>query len=245
MRRHAETLRSRGWSVEIAVLNGSPTIGEALLRIGPGKVRVVPFFMEDGYFSKVAVPRALEAVRAGSGPSSPLATTWFAPPVGVHDGMAAIIERQALAGCAELGVAPGTAALVVIGHGSSSAPGRTLALHRQCARVAATACFARVQAACLEEPPFVAGVLAGLRAYPVVAVGFFANQAGHVLDDIPALLATERAGRSGAGRGGAGSGRTGGRAAGWPVRFHACVTDDPAMADIVLEQAASAPARSV
>ena len=224
MHRHAETLRARGWSVEVAVLTGSPSAGEALGRIGEATVRVVPFFMEDGYFSKVAVPKALEAALAGAVASSSRVTTWLAPPVGMHDGMAGIIERQALAGCAELGVAPGTAAVVVIGHGSSSAPGRSLALHRHCSRVAAMACFARVQAACLEEAPFVADVLAGLRGYPVVVVGFFANQAGHVLDDIPALLAAERAARGGAGL---------------PVRFHGCVTDDPAIAAIILEQAAA------
>ncbi|HBK06007.1 MAG TPA: hypothetical protein DDZ81_09085 [Acetobacteraceae bacterium] len=226
MRRHAETLRSRGWSVEIAVLNGSPTVAEALGRIGAATVRVVPFFMEDGYFSRVAVPRALEAVLAGAGARStpsPGAAIQFAPPVGLHDGIAAIIERQGLAACAALGVAPDTAAVVVIGHGSAIAPGRALALHRHCSRVAATATFTTVQAACLEEAPFVADVLGRLSLHPVVVVGFFANQAGHVLDDIPALLAAEQSARG---------------SAGLPVRFHASVTDDPAMADIILEQAA-------
>lgn len=235
MHRHAEALRSRGRSVEIAVLNGSPTVADALARLGSATVRVIPFFMEDGYFSKVAVPRALQPVMAGGDPASmPSAgiDIRFVPPVGLHDGIAAIIERQALAGCAALGVAPDTAAVVVIGHGSSSAPGRALALHKHCSTVAATAPFARVQAACLEEAPFVADVLSGLSSHPVVVVGFFANQASHVLDDIPALLATEQTARNETRQGGAG----------WPVRFHACVTDDPAIADIILAQAAAGPA---
>lgn len=231
MRQHATMLRRRGWSVEIAVLNGSPTVADAFARLGAATVRVIPFFMEDGYFSKVAVPRSVQPVMAGTDAASAhsaSATILFAPPVGLHDDIAAIIERQALAGCAELGVAPDIAAVVVIGHGSSSAPGRALALHRHCSRVAATATFARVQAACLEEAPFVADVLRGLPSHPVVVVGFFANQAGHVLDDIPALLAAEQAARRDARDGGAG----------FPVRFQACVTDDPAMADIILAQAA-------
>ena len=105
--------------------------------------------------------------------------------------MAGLIERQALVACDRLGVPSRDAAVLVVGHGSSSAPGRTLALHRHAARVAATELFARVEAACLEEPPFVADALAGLRAHPVVVIGFFANQGGHVRDDVPALVAAE------------------------------------------------------
>ena len=84
--------------------------------------------------------------------------------------------------------------------------------------------FARVQAACLEEAPFVADVLAGLRGHPTVVIGFFANQASHVLDDVPDLLAKERGVRGQAGS---------------PVRFHATVIEDPAIADLILEQASA------
>ena len=45
--------------VEVALLNGAPPVHEALARIGAAFVRVVPFFMEDGYFCRVAVPAAL------------------------------------------------------------------------------------------------------------------------------------------------------------------------------------------
>ncbi len=57
------------------------------------------------------------------------------PPVGTHDGMAGLIERQALAACEAMGVPSRTAAVLVVGHGSASAPGRTLALHEHAARV--------------------------------------------------------------------------------------------------------------
>jgi sirohydrochlorin cobaltochelatase len=210
---HAATLRSvaRFAAVEAALLNGAPSVHEALARIDAPIIRVVPFFMEDGYFSRVAVPRALDGRPA-----------LFCPPVGIHDGMAGLIERQALAACASSGVPSRTAAVLLIGHGSSSLPGRAMALHRHAARVAATDLFARVEAACLEEPPFVAEVLAGLRAHPVVAIGFFANHGGHVRDDVPALVAAEHLVRGDAGH---------------AVRFHGCVTDDPMMVQIILDQA--------
>jgi sirohydrochlorin cobaltochelatase len=218
MLRHADALRAdaRFGRVEVALLNGAPSVQEALARIGSAFVRVVPFFMEDGYFCRVAVPAAL-----GGRPAL------FCPPVGVHDGMAGLIERQALAACDGWGVPSRGAAVLVVGHGSASAPGRPLALYRHAARVAATELFARVEAACLEEAPFVADTLAGLRAHPVVVIGFFANQGGHVRDDVPALVAAEQAARLWVLGGGAGH----------KVRFHGCIADDPMMVQIIVDQA--------
>lgn len=211
--RHAAALRqsNRFARVAVGLLNGAPSVSDALAELGTGSIRVVPFFMEDGYFTRVAVPRALDEWQVTIG-----------PPVGVHDGMAGLMERQALVACDALGVASRHVAVLVVGHGSSSAPGRTLALHRHTSRVAATELFARVEYACLEEPPMVADVLAGLRAHPVVVIGFFAGSGGHVRDDIPALITAERAAREDAG---------------FAVQFHGSVCDDPVMTEIILDQA--------
>ena len=214
MHRHANALCQTGRfaRVEVGLLNGTPSVKEALVGIAPGTaIRVLPFFMEDGYFTRVAVPRAL----AGR-------VVRMCPPIGVHDAMAGLIERQALAGSAIIGSASRDTAVLVVGHGSSSSPGRTLALHRHASRVAATELFCRVEAACLEEPPFVPDVLAGLRAHPVIIIGFFAGEGGHVRDDVPALIEAERLDRG---------------EAGLSVRFHGSVTDDPAMTEIILDQA--------
>jgi sirohydrochlorin cobaltochelatase len=261
MRQHAESLRAAGHfgQVEVAVLNGAPSVAEALARIDRPTIRVVPLFMEDGYFTRVAVPRTLEAAfrqppstswiglcgapataRAGGGaltralarPDKPGHDGGgmgrdgegiiLCPPVGVHDGMAGVIERQALAACAGRHVPSHTAAVVVVGHGSASAPGEVLALHRHTSRVASTTLFARVEAACLEETPFLGEVLGSLRAHPVVVIGYFANQGGHVLEDVPAAVAAEAAARGGPGP---------------DLWFHGSVIDDPAMVAIVLDQA--------
>jgi sirohydrochlorin cobaltochelatase len=221
MYRHAAALRARGAfaQVEAAVLNGPQSVAEALTRIEARSIRVVPFFMEDGYFTRIAVPRALvsaEPEPPGAQGLPPRIT--MCPPVGVHDGMAGLIERQALAACTALGIASRAAAVVVIGHGSATSPGQALALHRHAARTAATELFARVESACLEEPPFVADTLASLRAHPVVVIGFFANRGGHVRDDLPALIAAEET------------------AATRAVRFAGSLGDDPAMVPIILDQ---------
>ncbi|HEX3573157.1 MAG TPA: CbiX/SirB N-terminal domain-containing protein [Rhodopila sp.] len=240
IRRHAESLWSGGHfdQVEVAVLNGTPSVAEALRRIDKPLIRVVPLFMEDGYFTGIAVPRAIaacdsNAVIIGAGRvsgthdiASPRRIV-MCPPVGVHDGMAGVIERQALAACADLGIPSRTAAVVVVGHGSASAPGRNLALHRHAARVASTTLFGRAEAACLEEAPFLPDTLAMLRAHPVIVIGFFANSGGHARDDVPGLVAAERQARG---------------TPGPDVRFHGSVIDDPAIPAIVLDQATGVPA---
>nr|WP_294521271.1 CbiX/SirB N-terminal domain-containing protein [uncultured Rhodopila sp.] len=215
LHRHAAALRTEGTfsQVEVGLLNGAPSVAESLARIDAGDVRVVPFFMEAGYFTREAIPRAL-----GSDPRIRLC-----PPVGTHDGMAGLIERQALAACETMGVASRETAVLVAGHGSASAPGRTLALHEHGARVGWTTLFARVESACLEEAPFVAEALRGLRHHPVVIIGFFAGGGGHVRDDLPALVTAEQAARG---------------QDGFAVRFNGSVTDDPAMLQIIQDQAA-------
>jgi sirohydrochlorin cobaltochelatase len=240
--RQVDRLRANGLfaQIEMGMLNGSPSVFDALSAIRSPLIRVVPFFMEDGYFNRIAIPRAIGAAIPGNGvvevPWNPTATALaeragrqrilLRPPVGTHDGMAGIIEQQALAGCAQLDVASRATAVLVIGHGSSTAPGRVLALHRHTARVASTGLFARVEAACLEEAPFVADTLSMLRAHPVVVIGFFANLGGHVRDDVPALITAERVARGATGR---------------AVLFHGSVAEDPAMTQIILDQALGDP----
>jgi sirohydrochlorin cobaltochelatase len=213
LHRHAASLRAEGIfrHVEVGLLNGSPSVAEAMAWMDGAAARVVPFFMEAGYFTREAIPRAV-----GPGPH-------ICPPIGLHDGMAGLIERQALAACGTLGVPSRSAAVLVVGHGSASAPGGALALHRHTARVGWTTLFARVELACLEEAPFVAEALQGLRNHPVVVIGFFAGDGGHVRDDVPALVAAEQAIRG---------------AGGLPVVSHGSVTDDPAVTRIILDQAA-------
>jgi sirohydrochlorin cobaltochelatase len=233
MRRLAESLRAGGHfgQVEVAVLNGSPSPGDALDAIDKPVIRVVPFFMEDGYFTRVAVPQAVGALvmtERRSGAAYGDRQFILCPPIGVHDAMAGVLERQALAACADIVVPSHTAAVLIVGHGSATEPGRALALRRHAARVAATTLFARVEAACLEEAPFVADTLRGLRAHPVVVIGFFANEGSHVRDDLPALIAAEQSCRG---------------TSGPVVRFHGTAIDDPTLVPIILDQATSLPQR--
>lgn len=184
---HAAALRAEGLfgAVGVGLLNGAPEAAAALAALRADVVHVVPFFMEAGWFTQVAVPRAL-----GLDAPHPGRTLRMTAPVGTHPAMADVIEDRVRRVAA---TPPET--LLVVGHGSARAPGRVTALHGHVARLAQARRFARVEAAFLEEAPFAADAMARLRDVPLGVVGFFAGEGGHVRDDLPGLIATEQAAR--------------------------------------------------
>src|SRR4051812_44857015 len=118
---HAEVLRQAGHFAEVAVglLKGDPAVEAALRSLATQRVHVVPFFMEDGYFTRVAVPRALMFTETAL-PSR----VRLCPPVGVHEDMVALIAARVSAHCAGAGWREDATALLLIGHGSARSPGR-------------------------------------------------------------------------------------------------------------------------
>ncbi len=106
--------------VALGLLNGTPSVAQALAALHAPRIRAVPFFMEDGWFTRVAVPAAL----VGD------ARVVLCPPIGVHPGMARLIIDSLHRGCAERGLDPTGTAVLIVGHGSARAPGRALALHQ-------------------------------------------------------------------------------------------------------------------
>lgn len=211
VQQHAAALRGQRCFAEVGVglLNGTPAVADALAALTSHVVHVVPVFMEQGWFVREAVPRAL-----GTGGGHVLR---FHEPVGVHPGMARLVAARVQRACGR--DAPRFTVLLA-GHGSARAPGRPLALHRHVAALAAEGRFAAVCAAFLEEPPLVADALRMLCASPVAVVGCFAGEGGHVRDDLPALLAAEQAQRG---------------ASGAPLLDLGSIGDDPAMPDLILE----------
>lgn len=213
MEAHAAVLRGGGRFAEVATawLSGRPSARDVLASLSARTVHVVPFLMEDGWFARQRVPAALRGVDRD---------VRFHPPVGIHRDMATVAAaRVERAGGPSRGLS-----VLLVGHGSARAPGRRMALHRHAHWLAQTGRFARAGAAFLEEPPFVGDALSSWRAEPVVVLGFFAGEGGHVRDDLGQLLRAERARR----------GTTGA-----PLIDLGLIADDPAMPDIILQQVAA------
>ncbi len=211
---HAEVLRAQCRFADVAVglLNGTPSAAEAMAALAQHVVHVVPFFMEQGWFVREAIPRAL-----GDGRDRELR---FHNPVGMHPNLADLAVARVQRAC---GADATRFAVLLVGHGSAHAPGRPMALHRHVEALSAAGRFGQVRAAFLAEPPLVADALRDWRAWPVAVVGWFAGEGGHVREDLPASLSAEQAARGDAGA---------------PLLDLGVIADDPAMPRIILDQVA-------
>ena len=211
---HADTLRSADIFAEVAVglLHGGPSPAEACGRLRANVVHVVPFFMERGWFVRSALPAALGD--AGG------RTLRHHRPIGSHPALAGIAAARLHR------ARPDDAAcfvLLLIAHGSSSAPGRRLSVHAHAERLRAMRIAAAVDVACLAEPPLVADALRSHRNAPLAVLHFLAGEGSHVRVDLAALLSTEQAARTTA-----------------PLLELGLIVNDPAMPQIILDLVAQA-----
>ncbi len=174
----AVAARLPGWRIEGATL-AAPGALEAAMA-GLAAPAVLPFFMAEGWFTRSALPRRLEAAgRAG---------LRRLPAFGALPGVQALASGAARAGAAAAGIAPARASLILAAHGSRGSRASAEATRAMAAALSAAGPFARVLPAFLEEAPFLADV-ARAAPGPALCLPLFALRAGHVAADIPAALA--------------------------------------------------------
>lgn len=217
MEAQAALLRRGGAFEEVACafLSMPPAPADALAALRGDPVCVVPLFMSDGYFVR-AVERAL-AAGEGRG-SRRLRQT---RPIGLVPELTEVIERRALAACAEGGLEPGRCGLLVVAHGYTGSPASREAARFHTETLAAAGRFRWVDAAFLEEEPMIPDRLAA-RGGDVVAVGLFAAPGGHAAEDVPEALAADP--RGGERR----------------VLYTGAIGADPAMAGVIATAVAAA-----
>lgn len=188
---HADIVRESGRFGEVAVgmLHGEPSAGAAFDALKSSVVHVMPFFLEDGYFTRIAIPDLLLA-QAGNG-----RVVRFCRPVGAHEAIADLFEARLSRHCDLFGTMPKSLAVILAAHGSARNPGRARALRRHAAKLEALDRYVTIRPAFLEESPTIAETLAGLRGHIVAVIGYFANEGAHATQDLPALISAERAAR--------------------------------------------------
>ncbi len=185
---HAEVIRESGSFSEVkaGMLLGEPSAASVVGTLTAPIVHVVPFFLDDGYFTRIAIPDLLLPLASAS------RVIRFCPPVGAHDGIAALIEARLMHHCEMFGTDPRTLSVLLVGHGSARAPGRARTLRKHATALETGGCFGWVRVAYLEETPFVAEALSCARGHVVAVVGYLANEGAHATQDLPGLIAEER-----------------------------------------------------
>jgi sirohydrochlorin cobaltochelatase len=188
---HAELVRASGRFAEVAVglLAGEPSAASVFATLTAPVVHVVPFFLDDGYFTRIAIPDLLLPLAAGS------RVLRFCRPLGSHEGIAALLEARLIRHCELFGTHPKTLSVLLVGHGSAQNPGHARTLRQHAAKLETGDHFGWVRVAYLEEAPFVAESLSSARGHVVAVIGYLANDGVHASKDLPELIATERAQR--------------------------------------------------
>jgi sirohydrochlorin cobaltochelatase len=189
---HAEVIRAsqRFREVAVCMMLGEPEAASVVRALTSQVVHVVPFFLEDGYFTRIAIPDLLLPFGSAS------RVIRFCPHIGSHGGIAEVIEDRLLRHCAMFGIDPKSLSVLLIGHGSERNPGRARSLRRHVAALETNGRFGWVRIAYLEEAPSVADALSSARVHVVATVGYLANDGVHATQDLPGLIAAERDQRS-------------------------------------------------
>jgi sirohydrochlorin cobaltochelatase len=185
---HAEVIRATGRFAEVAcgVLTGEPGAAAAFGALTAPVVHVVPFFLDDGYFTRIVIPDLLLPLAPGS------RVLRFCPPVGWHEGIANLLEQRVLRHCEMFGAHPKTLSVLLVGHGSAQNPGRARAPRHHAHTLETNDRFGWVRVAYLEEPPLAAEALASARGHVVAVVGYLVNEGVHATNDLPRLIAAEQ-----------------------------------------------------
>jgi sirohydrochlorin cobaltochelatase len=185
---HARAIQGIDCFAEVAVgmLFGEPNVASVVATLTAPVVHVVPFFFNDGYFTRIVIPNLLLPLASAS------RVIRFCPPIGTHDGIATLIEACLLRHCRMHGTDPKSLSVLLVGHGSAKSPGRARTLLRHAATLETGGRFGWVRVAYLEEPPFAADALASARGHIVAAIACLANEGKHASCDLPCLIAAER-----------------------------------------------------
>jgi sirohydrochlorin cobaltochelatase len=218
---HAEVIRETGCFAEVKVgmLFGEPNISSVVADMSAPVVHVVPFFLNDGYFTRIVIPGVLLPLASAS------QVVRFCPPVGSHDDIATLIGVRLLRHCEMYGTDPKSLSVLLVGHGSAQSPGRARTLLRHAATLEAEGRFGWIRVAYLEESPFVSEALASTRGYVVAIIACLANEGKHATSDLPGIIAAERDERG----------------THWPpVHDLGSIGTDEAMPQIIMDQVATA-----
>jgi sirohydrochlorin cobaltochelatase len=185
---HGEVIRAtaRFAEVKVGMLFGEPKLSSVLATLSAPVIHVVPFFLNDGYFTRIVIPNLLLPLASAS------RVIRFSPPVGSHDGIASLIESRLMYHCDMHGTDPKSLSVLLVGHGSAQSPGRARTLLRHAGTLESGGRFGWVRVAYLEEPPFATEALASARGHVVAVVACLTNDGVHAARQLPCLIAAER-----------------------------------------------------
>lgn len=181
---HAETIGRLGLfdRVLVGFWKEEPSLSRVLHAVGSDdEVCVVPFFMAEGYFSRVVIPRELAAAEYPG-------QVTLCQVVGTHPRVTDAILERVEAAQQELGLSPDALTVVIVGHGTMRNKKSAATVMYQVAQLEQLQRFAAVKAGFLDQPPMLEMLPAVLSGQHLVVVPMFAADGFHTFDQIPEIL---------------------------------------------------------
>ena len=187
---HAARIRGRGLfrGVASCSLNGKPSLSDRLASIDAERVYLAPLLMADGHTYNAVLPQLLAQVDNAGG------RVLCCPPLGVSPDLGAIAAARAMALCAGRRWPPDKTSLVIAAHGTQRHGGSAKSAARLATRIGAMRRFRQVHAAYLEQSPELGATLGSIQPDPCVVLGFFMDNGGHSLEDVPGTIAAAHPG---------------------------------------------------
>ena len=167
-------------TVKAAFNQGTPHYSEVLDSLTVNSVTIVPLFSSDGYFSRTVLPRELSLNRRYSQIRLRLTEA-----VGTHARIPALAQRRILELLRHFQLEAQQTSLIVVGHGSQLHPTSSASTHLLVDYLRKAKVCQEVQAAFLDESPFLEDVSGQVLQPEVVVFPFFIGDSYHVLQDIP------------------------------------------------------------
>jgi len=168
-----------GWQLRGATLAAPGALETALAALGAAPVAVYPHFMTNGWFVSSRIPERLAAAGRSDCP--------VLEPLGLDPGIAALCLRAARDGARDHGLDPASTTLLLAAHGSPSDPRPAVVTRAVAAHLAGAGAFRAVAVGFVDEAPSIAEAARASGAN--LCLPFFSARNGHVIEDVPALLA--------------------------------------------------------
>jgi sirohydrochlorin ferrochelatase len=165
-----------GWVVRGTTLAMPDALEETLSRLH--KPLIYPFFMAEGWFTKVNLPRRLKAAGAED-----LA---ILPPFGVDPALPDLMAEAAAEAAKSAGFSQEDTRLLIAAHGSKVSRSSADSTYAMAQELRARTGFSQISCGFVEEAPFLAEAATGLGR--AICLPFFALSAGHVVGDVPEAL---------------------------------------------------------
>lgn len=162
---------------------GEPTFATVLDQLDADEVTVVPVMTSNGYYCDIVLPRELAKNQRFS--QVRLRQT---PPVGVHAGAIALVERRARRLILDHNLEAEDVCVAVVGHGTPRHPRSHLATVRLAEALQRAQIGGQVLYAFLEEEPSVQSIVDRAAKAAIVVISFLISGGPHATVDIPDRL---------------------------------------------------------